>query len=124
MRGAIHKHSRAVMMPSRPNTVLNHGTPAYGYGPSGLPSISIRRSAAERVNHAVKLSLVVVIRHSSMPVRSKSCRNPRKAAGKGSNRLRPGFRSQETVVYMDSASFGSNVIWNLASRAEREAGRG
>src|SRR5579862_1755456 len=109
MRGAIHKHSRAVMIPSRPKTVLNHGTPAYGYGPSGLPSISIRRSEAERVSHAVKLSLVVVIRHSSMPVRLESCCNPRRAAGKGSMRLQLKFRSQATVVYMDSCSFGFSV---------------
>jgi hypothetical protein len=30
IRGAIHKHSSAVIIPSRRNTVLNHGTPAYG----------------------------------------------------------------------------------------------
>ena len=33
--GSRHSTSSAVMMPSRPNGVLNHGTPAYGYGPCG-----------------------------------------------------------------------------------------
>ncbi|CLP84708.1 Uncharacterised protein [Mycobacterium tuberculosis] len=29
------------MMASRPNTVLNQGMPAYGYGPSGVSVISM-----------------------------------------------------------------------------------
>ena len=36
------------MIPSRPNGVLNHGTPAYGYSPYGVSETSMRRSAIER----------------------------------------------------------------------------
>ena len=48
MAGLSQRSCRAVMMPSRPNAVLNHGTPAYGYGPLGVAVIIIRTSEMER----------------------------------------------------------------------------
>src|SRR5437899_432511 len=39
------------MMPSRPKGVLNHGIPAYGYGPQSVGVISVRTSAIERRSH-------------------------------------------------------------------------
>ncbi|MGH8654211.1 MAG: hypothetical protein ACREYE_19510, partial [Gammaproteobacteria bacterium] len=48
--GCVHRHCKAVIMPSRPNAVLNHGTPAYGYAPCGMLVVNIRRSAEERFN--------------------------------------------------------------------------
>ena len=51
----------AVMTPSRPNGVLNQGTPAYGYWPWGVALTSMRRSAAERRTHWLNRSLEVSI---------------------------------------------------------------
>ena len=112
MRGAIHKHSIAVMIPSRPKTVLNHGTPAYGYGPSGLPSISIRRSAAERVSHAFEA--FAGRRDSALIDASRNGQNrvavPEKLCGRESNDSSR-QRDSVPVLNMDFSSFGSNVIW-------------
>ena len=38
-------------MPSRPNVVEYHGTPAYGYGPVARAVVSIARSDTERLIH-------------------------------------------------------------------------
>ncbi len=51
----------AVMMPSRPKGVLNHGMPAYGYGPNGVSVIIIWRSAADRVIHRLNPWLLELI---------------------------------------------------------------
>jgi len=44
----------AVISASRPKTVLNQGTPAYGYDPSGFPLIIMITSAWERENQRLK----------------------------------------------------------------------
>src|SRR5207248_5141788 len=59
-----------VMRPSRPNGVLNQGTPAYGYDPYRVVDTSIRRSAAERRTHWLKRSLDVSTIAYSARVRS------------------------------------------------------
>ena len=46
-------------MPSRPNMVLNHGMPAYGYGPFGVSVTIIAMSARERSSHSSNRSLEV-----------------------------------------------------------------
>ena len=48
--------SSAVMMPSRPNGVLNHGTPAYTYGPVGMSLVIIWMSAADRLHQSLNCS--------------------------------------------------------------------
>ena len=55
--GSAHNVSSAVMIPSRPKGVLNHGTPAYGYGPCGVRDTSILMSAAARRTQKLKRSL-------------------------------------------------------------------
>ena len=42
------------MIPSRPNGVLNHGTPAYGYGPYGVLETSMRRSGRRAAHPPVE----------------------------------------------------------------------
>ena len=51
MRGFTQSICSAAMMPSRPNGVLNHGTPADGYRPCGVLDTSIRMSAADLRTH-------------------------------------------------------------------------
>ena len=68
------------MMPSRPNGVLNHGTPAYTYGPVGMSLVIIWMSAADRLHHSLNCSLAVNrVHHSRAP--------PRTAAGGRFGRL-------------------------------------
>jgi hypothetical protein len=55
----------AVMIPSRPNGVLNHGRPAYGYGPKSVFVVSICRSAIARPIHDVICGFDVSTRHWS-----------------------------------------------------------
>src|SRR5262245_24850210 len=59
--GLTQRSDRAVMMPSRPNTVLNQGTPAYGYAPSAVSVVIMRTSALERVIHSLNLASEVSI---------------------------------------------------------------
>ena len=54
MSGFSQRICSAVMMPSRPNAVLNHGTPAYGYGPLGVAVIIIRTSAMRSLDPVVE----------------------------------------------------------------------
>ena len=50
------------MIPSRPNGVLNQGTPAYGYAPCGVSVTIICRSETERAIHSSSSSLVAWMR--------------------------------------------------------------
>jgi hypothetical protein len=47
------------MMPSRPNGVLNHGTPANTYEPVGRSLVIIWTSAADRLHHSLNCSFAV-----------------------------------------------------------------
>src|SRR4029453_10977880 len=60
--GLIQSVCSAVITPSRPNGVLNQGTPAYGYWPWGVALTSMRRSAAERRTHSLNRSLEAAAR--------------------------------------------------------------
>src|ERR671910_151945 len=64
MSGDAHSVSRAVTIPSRPNGVLNHGMPAYGYKPNGVSVSIMCRSALDRLNHRLRLSFELTTRHS------------------------------------------------------------
>src|SRR5205823_9846639 len=55
--GLSQRHSSAVIMPSRPNGVLNHGTPAYGYGPYGVWVTIMCTSDAARSAQSLNRSL-------------------------------------------------------------------
>ncbi len=57
------RHSSAVMRPSRPNGVLNHGKPAYGYGPVGSAVTSMCRSEIARLNQTLNCQFTEVKRH-------------------------------------------------------------
>src|SRR5258707_12441627 len=122
MEGAIHRHSMAVIIPSRPKIVLNQGTPAYGYAPSGFPSINIRRSASERVNHSLKCLLEVLILHPSR----MSFWHCRFLAAKASVYDDACFwadpRSQMTVSCTMDSSFGFIPTWYFAVFSVSECG--
>src|SRR5262249_7236599 len=78
--GAIHHHSSAVMMPSRPNTVLNHGTPAYGYAPYGVSVNSISTSASDRLSQLLNGTLDDSIRAPVESVVLRDCTAPSAAS--------------------------------------------
>src|SRR5947209_2530673 len=111
MEGAIHRHSMAVIIPSRPKTVLNQGTPAYGYAPSGFPCINIRRSASERVNHSLKRLLEVLILQPSRMSLWHCKFLAAKASAYGKAYFRAEFRSQVTVTKTMDSSFGFIRTW-------------
>src|SRR6266852_7544938 len=124
MEGAIHRHSMAVIIPSRPKIVLNQGTPAYGYAPSGFPSINIRRSASERVNHSLKRLLEVLILHPSR-VSFWHCRFlAAKASAYGNTCFWAKSRSQMTVTCTMDSSFGFIRTWEFAVFSVCECGAG
>src|SRR5689334_5543178 len=97
------------MIPSRPKTVLNHGTPAYGYGPSGLPSTNVRRSAEDRVSQESKLSLDVVIRQSSSCAPSEGELKLENATGNERGSGRSVSCSQATKPNNEYSKLGCNA---------------
>ena len=62
--GDTHSVSSAVINPSRPNGVLNHGIPAYGYTPYAVSVSIIRKSPADRLIQRLRLSFELTTRHS------------------------------------------------------------
>ena len=74
----------AVMIPSRPKAVENHGTPAYGYGPCSLSVTSMLMSAIER--HSTSLTSVLEV--STAAARRVASRSSRRAARMARNTLR------------------------------------
>src|SRR5882762_200432 len=86
--------------------------------------MSIRRSAEERVSQELKVSLEVLMTHSSIPVRSNSCSSLRKAALYGSALTGAESRSQVIVHETTASCFGCRAISNAASSAETDTGCG
>src|SRR5260370_36298246 len=84
----------------------------------------MRKSAEERVSQALKVSLRVVIAHSPMPGRSKSCSSRRNAVLKGASVLDCASRSQKIAQDTRLSSFGSSAIWKHASVVLKEVGGG
>src|SRR5688572_33089838 len=68
------------MIASRPNGVQNHGTPAYGNGPSGVSVVIIARSAVERATQSLNAGFDVRTAHSLSVMRSTVVRAPRAAS--------------------------------------------
>src|SRR5258708_39157302 len=86
--------------------------------------MSIRRSAEERVSQELKVSLEVLMTHSSIPVRSNSCSSLRNAALYGSTLMGAESRSQVIVHETTASCFGCRAISNAACSAERDIGGG
>src|ERR1700722_10681186 len=86
--------------------------------------MSMRKSADERVSQALKVSLELVMTHSSIPVRSNSFSSFRNAEWYGSTLLGAESRSHVIVQDTDFSAFGPRSISNAASLVERDAGCG
>ena len=68
-----------MISPSRPNTVLNHGMPAYGYGPLVVSLVIITMSDRLRPTQSLKSSLELVM-WAERAIRPPSSRADRSSA--------------------------------------------
>ena len=95
------------MMPSLPNGVLNHGTPAYGYGPCAVSLVISRTSASDCVIQPLNWSFDVEMCAYSRWIRRARCSISTKAESK-SGTAEPVVAAHATVI--------SAVVLSCASR--------
>ena len=108
--GSSQSSSYAVMIPSRPNGVENHGTPAYGYKPSPVSVIIMSRSERDRSSHASKRSFVdeIVVR-SRRGARGLRRVSPAIAVSRSPVASSPKLARSSIVVLSPGASLTTNV---------------
>ena len=109
------------MMPSRPNGVLNQGTPAYGYGPYFVSATSMRRSAAERRTHWLNRSLDVSIvaysvrSASNAPLHSDCASSNVRFGTAAMLAVRSGWRSPATAGVRGARSYANRACLGVAA---------
>src|SRR6185436_7156299 len=121
--GLTQRVMSAVQIPSRPKGVLNHGTPAYGYGPWAVRVTVMWRSAIERSSQSLKAEFDVTIVESRARLEARSPCRLSSASGKvsGPSAARS-LISQEYVVTSVQGSCGAKGSEKTDSEPDCDAG--
>src|SRR5688572_17203689 len=128
MPGLTQSSSNAVINPSRPNGVLNHGMPAYGYDPCGVSVSIICRSALERTSQRLNIALELSTRQLDDVCEARRARVDDSAWSKAFSTGAAGGPSSapvsyETLMTIVAASFDSSRSRNAARPASTLSGR-